>query len=161
MWVGRNYQIGVQWTNINEPEFAYPDIDTSTYRSQRAIDFLEENRHYKMDSQVKIETSLFTSDRRWSAHLGYDADPATDPLGDEFQWATLSAALNRDSFWLPNFRIGYRENLVGTELKYASIGLTAFKYVNFDIASALDTVKIDGTELPQGLMFSLGFQIAW
>ena len=161
LWVGQNYQIGLQWTNINEPEFAYPDIDVSTYSSQTAIAFLEKDKRYKMDSQVKIETSIFSSDRRWSAHLGYDADPAMDPLGDEFQWATLSAALNRDSFWLPNFRIGYRENLVGTELSYASIGFTAFKYVNFDIASALNTVKIDGTELPQGVMFSLGFQIAW
>jgi len=161
LWVGRNYQIGVQWTNINEPEFKYPELDLSGYRTQTAIDFLNKDRLYKMDSQVKIETSLFSSDRRWSAHLGYDADPAMDPLGDEFQWVTLSASLNRDSFWLPNLRVGYRENLAGTELGYASIGLTAFKFVNFDIASALDTVKIDGTELPQGLMFSLGFQIAW
>jgi hypothetical protein len=44
---------------------------------------------------------------------------------------------------------------------YLSLGLTAFKYVNFDIASALDTVSIDGTTLPQGLMLSIGFQIAW
>ena len=49
----------------------------------------------------------------------------------------------------------------GTELGYLSIGITAFKIVNFDIASALDTVKISGDKLPQGLMGSIGFQISW
>jgi hypothetical protein len=114
-----------------------------------------------MDRQLKFEASLFTSDRRWSAHLGLDADPATDPMGDDFQWMTLSAGFTTDSWWIPGGRIGYRQNLAGTELKYLSIGLTAFKIVNFDIASALDTVSIDGTTLPQGLMVSIGFQIAW
>jgi hypothetical protein len=33
--------------------------------------------------------------------------------------------------------------------------------VNIDIASALDTVEIDGQTLPQGLMGSIGFEISW
>jgi hypothetical protein len=161
LWVSENYQLGVQWTNINEPEFRYPDIDLAPYRSAAVIDFLQRDQVYTMDSQVKLEASLFSSDRRWSAHLGYDVDAAKDPFGDKFQWLTLSGALARDSFWLPNVRIGYRQNLAGTELGYVSVGLTAFKYVNFDLSSALDTVKISGTELPQGLMGSIGFQISW
>jgi len=161
LWVGSNYQIGAQWTNINQPSFEYPEVDLAPYRDPQAVEFLQRDKRYTMDSQVKLEASLFTTDRRWSAHLGYDADSATDPLGDEFQWVTLSAALTRDSWWLPNFRIGYRQNLVGTELGYVSLGFTSFKYVNFDISSALDTVKISGTELPQGLMGSIGFQINW
>jgi len=162
LWIGHNYQVGAQWTNINEPTFEYPDVDVSQYRNQKIVDFLQSDKHYKMDSQVKLEASFFSSDRRWSAHLGYDADEAKDPFGDEYQWATVSAALARpDSFWLPNFRVGYRQNLAGTELGYVSVGLTAFKYVNFDIASALETVHIDGTKLPQGIMGSIGFQIAW
>jgi hypothetical protein len=114
-----------------------------------------------MDRQLKLEASLFTASRSWSAHLGYDADPVTDPMGDRFQWLTVSAGFSTDSRWLPGGRIGYRQNLAGTKLKYASIGFTAFKIFNFDIASALDTVKIDGQKLPQGLMLSLGFEIAW
>ena len=46
-------------------------------------------------------------------------------------------------------------------MNYLSIGLTAFKVVNIDIASALDTVSIDGTTLPQGVMVSIGFQLTW
>jgi hypothetical protein len=161
LWIGENYQLGVQWTNINQPQFLYPEIDVKPYRDAAVIEAIQRDQTYTMDSQVKLEASLFSSDRRWSAHLGYDVDSAKDTFGDEFQWLTLSAAVARDSFWLSNFRVGYRQNLDGTELGYLSVGLTAFKYVNFDLSSALDTVKIDGTELPQGLMGSIGFQIGW
>jgi len=161
LWVGRNYQIGAQLTNVNEPKFIFPDIDLNPYRDEGIIGFLQRDQSYTMDRQFKLEASLFTSDRRWSTHLGLDADPATDPMGDDFQWLTLSAGFTTDSWWIPGARIGYRQNLAGTELKYVGIGLTAFKIVNIDISSALDTVSIDGTTLPQGLMGSIGFQIAW
>ncbi len=161
LWVGENYQIGAQLTNVNEPKFNFPQVNLSTYINQEIIGFLVRDRSYTMDRQLKLEASLFSSDRRWSAHLGLDADPATDPMGDRYQWLTLSAGLIRDSWWLPGARIGYRQNLAGTELNYLSIGLTAFKVVNIDIASALDTVSIDGTTLPQGVMVSIGFQLTW
>lgn len=161
LWVSENYQLGAQWSNINEPEFSYPDVDVSPYRDQRIVEFLLRDQRYRMDSQLKLEASAFTSDRRWSAYLGLDADSARDPFGDEFQWVTLSGSLQRDSFWLPNLRLGYRKNLAGTELGYLSAGLTAFRYLNFDISSALETVSISGDKLPRGLMVSLGFDIAW
>ena len=161
LWVGENFQVGAQWVNINEPEFEYPELDLSRYRNPELIEFLLRDQIYTMDSQVKLEASLFTTNRRWSAHLGLDADSATDPLGDEYQWATLSGAWTPGNFWLGNLRFGWRQNLAGTELGYASIGATMFRIVNFDVSSALETVKISGTELPQGLMASLGFSINW
>jgi hypothetical protein len=39
--------------------------------------------------------------------------------------------------------------------------MTMFQYVNLDIASALDVTRIDGRKLPEGLMFSVGFQVNW
>jgi hypothetical protein len=161
LWAGENYQIGAQLTNVNEPKFDFPAVDLGPYNNQDIIGFLERDQTYEMDRQLKLEASLFSSDRRWSAHVGLDADPATDPMGDRYQWLTVSAGLQRDSWWLPGARVGYRQNLAGTEMSYISIGLTAFKIVNFDIASAFDTVSIDGTTLPQGLMVSIGFQIVW
>ena len=161
LWVADNYQLGVQLTNVNEPNFTFPEVNLDTYNDEGIIGFLQGDQSYTMGRQLKLEASLFTSDRRWSAHLGLDADPATDPMGDDFQWLTLSAAFTTDSWWIPGARIGYRENLAGTEMKYIGIGLTAFKIFNVDVASALDTVNIDGTKLPQGLMVSIGFQIAW
>ena len=161
LWAAETYQVGAQITNVNRPAFNFPDVNLDPYTSELIIGFLEADQRYVMDRQVKLEASLFGRDRRWSVNMGLDANAATDPLGDEFQWATLSAGYTMDNWWLPNVRLGYRQNLAGTELGYVSVGFTAFKFVNFDIASALDTVKIDGTELPQGLMTSIGFQINW
>jgi hypothetical protein len=39
--------------------------------------------------------------------------------------------------------------------------MTMFRIINLDIASALDATKIDGRKLPEGLMFSMGFQVNW
>lgn len=161
LWAGDNYQLGAQVTSINKPEFRFPDVNLAPYRSQRAVDFLQQDAVYTLDRQLKLEASVFTEDRRWSAHLGYDVDPVTEPMGDRFQWVTLSGGFMTDSWWIPSARIGYRQNLAGTELGYLSIGATLFKYVNIDIASALDTVEIDGQKLPQGLMGSIGFEISW
>ena len=162
LWVANNYQLGVQWTNINEPEFKYPEIDIAPFRDTQIIEAIQRDQIFRMDSQVKFEGSVFTSNRRWSAHLGFDANAARDALGDDYQWATLSAAWTRpDSFWLPNLRLGWRQNLAGTELGYLSVGATLFRYINIDISSALDTVRISGTELPQGVMGSIGFHVNW
>ena len=161
LWVADSYQFGIQLKNVNEPRFQFPGVDLAPYSSDRIIEFLTSDQTYTMDRQVKLEASAFGKERRWSAHLGLDADPATDPLGDEFQWLTLSTGFVTDSRWVPSFRLGYRENLAGTELRYVSAGLTAFRFLNIDVASALDTVTIDGDKLPQGLMFSLGFQVTW
>jgi len=161
LWVGENYQLGAQVTNVNEPKFVFPDVNLSPYNSELIIGALERDKVYRMDRQLKLEASLFSKSRRWSAHLGYDADPATDPMGDRFQWVTVSAGLATDKWWMPSARMGYRKNLAGTEIGYLGIGATVLKYVNIDISSALDSVKIDGRNLPQGLMMSIGFDIAW
>lgn len=100
----------------------FPDVNLEPYRSAGAIAFLQTDQIYRMDRQLKLEGSIFTSDRRWSAHLGVDADPATDPMGDRFQWLTLSAGFTTESWWVPGVRVGLRQNLTGTELGYLSIG---------------------------------------
>jgi hypothetical protein len=161
LWVADNYQLGAQLTNLNEPDFRFPQIDTSPFKNASIIRRIEEGRIYKMERQLKLEASLFSRDRKWSWHLGLDANATSDPVGDEFQWLTLSGGVDTGSWWLPNVRLGYRQNLAGTEKGYASLGMTLFKYVNIDLASSLGVTKIDGRTLPEGLMFSMGFQIEW
>jgi hypothetical protein len=114
-----------------------------------------------MERQLKLEASLYSSDRRWSGHLGVDANSATDPLGNDYQWLTVSAGYETRNQWIPGLRLGYRQNLAGTEKTYASLGMTVFKYINLDISSALDVTRIDGKKLPEGLMASIGFQVSW
>ncbi len=49
LWVGNNYQLGAQVTNINEPEFRFPDVNLEPYRSANAIRFLQRDQIYTMD----------------------------------------------------------------------------------------------------------------
>ena len=161
LWVADTYQLGAQLTSLNEPGFEFPDIDIDPFTNESIIRQIEQGRTYTMERQLKLEATLFGREQKWSWHLGLDANAARDPVGDEFQWFTLSGGFDTGSRWFPNVRLGYRQNLAGTEKSYASLGMTMFKYVNVDIASALNTTKIDGRKLPEGLMFSLGFEVSW
>jgi len=58
-------------------------------------------------------------------------------------------------------RFGVRKNLAGTEIGYLGAGITAFKYLNLDLASSLETTKINGTSVPRSLLINLGFNIAF
>jgi len=161
LWVADRYQLGAQLTNLNQPKFSFPDLDLQLYRSLEIIELLQRDQVYEMDSQLRLEASIFGDERRWSAHIGLDADRATDPLGDDYQWLTLSAGFITSRSWLPNVRFGYRENLSGSRVKYLGAGLTMFEIINFDVATALESVRINDNKLPQGLMVSIGFQINW
>jgi hypothetical protein len=112
-----------------------------------------------MERQYRFESSIYTPNRRWNVNMGFDANAVPDPMGDEFQWLSVSGGYSTDSWWIPGIRVGYRKNLAGTELSYLGAGVTVFKILNIDVASSLDTVSISGTTLPRGLIVSLGFQI--
>ena len=161
LWVADHYQLGAQLTNVNEPEFTYPRGNLSTYTRPETINFLLRDQIYTAERQLKFEGSVFSANRRWTANMGIDANAAPDPIGDDYQWFTVSAGYATEKWWLPGVRAGYRKNLAGTELGYVGVGVTALKILNIDIASAVDTVSISGKTLPRGLMASIGFQIAW
>jgi hypothetical protein len=159
LWVADRFQLGASVTNINEPGFDYPEIDLSNYSDETVIERILQDRRYVMDRQVKLEASVFSEGRRRTLNIGLDADSTIDPMGDEFQWMTVSAGLNLDTGWLPNLRVGYRRNLAGTELSYVGIGATMFKWFNVDAAFEINQVNIDDEDYPRGAILSLGFQI--
>lgn len=161
VWSGANYQLGATITDINEPDFQFPEIDSSNFKDAGVRALIESGRDYVMERQLKLEGSWFSPNRRWGVNLGIDANDVPDPLGYKYQWATLSAGYSTDSFWLPGVRFGVRKNLVGTRIGYLGVGVTAFKYLNLDIASSLETTSIDGTELPRSLLINLGFNVAF
>jgi hypothetical protein len=52
--------------------------------------------------------------------------------------------------------------MAGTELSYATAGLTILKRLNLDVAVGLDTVEDeDGDEMPRSVYFSLGYDTAF
>jgi hypothetical protein len=161
LWVADQYQLGLHVTNLNEPEFEFPDLNLDFYKNGAVKAFLIADQTYTAERQWKFESSVFSTDRKWTVNLGVDANAVPDPMNDDYQWLTVSAGYATNKWWLPGIRAGLRKNLAGTEIGYVGLGLTALKVVNIDIASALDTVSISGTELPRGLMASIGFQIAW
>lgn len=161
LWVGDNYQLGAQLTSVNEPDFQFPAVNLEPFTDQGIIQRIQSDGTYTMERQLKLEASLYSNDRRWSGHLGVDANTAADPLGNDYQWLTVSAGYETRNQWIPGLRLGYRQNLAGTEKTYASLGMTVFKYINLDISSALDVTRIDGKKLPEGLMASIGFQVSW
>jgi hypothetical protein len=71
LWVANNYQLGIQLTNLNQPKFSFPAVNLDPYVNEEIINYLQTDQSYTMDRQVKLEGSLFTSDRRWSIADGY------------------------------------------------------------------------------------------
>jgi hypothetical protein len=159
LWVSNIYQLGATLTNANEPTFIFPAADESNYTDLNIINFLRRDQVYTMERQFRLESSIFTPNRRWTLNLGLDANEVPDPMGDDFQWLSVSGGFATESWWIPGVRVGYRKNLAGTELSYFGVGVTAFKILNIDVASSLNTVSISGMNLPQGLIASVGFQV--
>lgn len=169
VWVSNNYQLGVTLANINEPEFDGVALDTScSSRSCVAAGNLVSDgkvtsgQKYVMEMQTTVDLAVSTAGKQLTLGMSYDTNPVEDAVGDEYQWAAASISYYGDSHFLPGLRVGYRQNMAGTELSYGSFGLTILKRLNLDVAVALDTVEDeDGDEMPRSVYFSLGYDTAF
>ncbi|ETX10629.1 hypothetical protein MUS1_13680 [Marinomonas ushuaiensis DSM 15871] len=159
VWVSHNYQVGLTFANINQPEFDSADIVTNTASDSYGITASDT---YTMEMQTTIDAAISTSGKQLTLGMSYDANPVADAVGDEYQWAAASLSYYGDSHFLPGIRVGFRQNMAGSELSYASAGLTILKRLNLDVAVSLDTVEDeDGEETPRSLYFSLGYATAF
>ncbi|WCN12378.1 conjugal transfer protein TraF [Marinomonas mediterranea] len=174
IWVAENYQLGLTATNLNEPEFDYgiigqncssltgTQIDNCVVAAQFASrGEIASSETHVMERQVTIDGAVALSDKQWTLATSYDLFEVNDFVGDQYQWAVVSASYYGDSNWAPGFRIGYRKNMAGSELSYANLGMSLFKRFSMDLAYGLETIKVDGTEAPRSLNLSLGFQTAF
>ena len=112
-----------------------------------------------MERQLKLEGGLITDSGAWGLNFGLDANAVPDPMGDDYQWASIGAGYASDSWWLPSGRVGLRKNMAGTKLTYITAGITLFDILNLDIASTTQTIKIDGTTVPQGFVANIGVNV--
>lgn len=158
MWTSKNYQIGASFNNVIESSYDFPEVNRDKFFSPEIISKLEPHESFVMERQLKLEGALFTEDRSWAVHMELDANKIHDPMKDEYQWVSISGNYNSENWWLPSARIGYSRNLAGSKLQYVNAGLTFAKYVNLDVATTLDTVKLNDTKLMRGLNINLGFQ---
>lgn len=164
LWAGDNYRLGATFANVNEPEFDYNAIDPAKLaiiNDPRISALLSEKLVYTMESQLTIEGAMHTSNQKWVFGAAYDVNEVKGPTGDEYQWATASAAYITKSWIIPGIRLGYRVNQAGSELSYLTGGITLFKYLNLDGAYGLEDVVIDGSTLPRSFMVNLGLELSF
>jgi hypothetical protein len=161
LWVSEHYRAGATLTNINEPSFDTGTIDLTGYDLAGPVaQQLASDNSFTMEKQLTLEAALYTASQNWVISGGYDANAVKDALGDEYQWATVSAAYATDTWWLPGIRAGIRKNLAGTKINYLSVGAT-LAMVNLDVAWSTDEVTIDGSTVPRGAMVNLGIEASF
>ncbi|MEO9275622.1 conjugal transfer protein TraF [Marinomonas sp. 5E14-1] len=159
IWLSDYYQAGVTFANINEPEFDGVLITTNDVADEYSI---SSNETYIMEMQTTIDAAITTSGKQVTLGFSYDVNPVEDAFGDEYQWVAASLSYYGDSHFLPGLRVGFRQNTAGSELSYASAGLTLLKRFNLDLAVALDTVESeDGETVPRSFYIALGYNAAF
>lgn len=170
IWEAPNYHVGFNWRNINEPEFDYGTLgqncsskDSSTSMSNcfTALYFAADNRitlgeTYVMTTQTTIDAALNTENKRWRVATSYDLQPMRDPIGDEYQWASASAAYVGST--ILGARVGLSKNLTGSNLTMVNAGLSLFGGMNLDLRYSLDKIEVDGSEAPRAFALNLGFE---
>ncbi|WP_421849295.1 conjugal transfer protein TraF [Marinomonas sp.] len=171
IWTAPNYQLGASVTSINEPEFDFEELGNCSNLSGSELSScnstvrlsnkgkLELKETYKMKAQLTLDAALMSTNQNWSLNGSYDVNSVADPVGDEYQWKTVSLSYFSDNLYLPGIRVGYRKNQVGSKLSYATIGATLFRRLDFDIAYGLE--KASGESLPRSIYFSLGYGFAF
>ncbi len=159
IWTGKQYQLGATVTNLNEPNYHFPDVDLSKATNQDVINAIESTQTYTMERQLKLEGGYISKGGAWGINVGLDANAVPDPMLDDYQWLSVGAGFASDSWWLPGVRIGARKNTVGTKLTFITAGVTVFNIVNLDLATTTQTIKVDGQTVPNGLIINIGTQV--
>lgn len=172
LWTAKRYRAGAWINNINSPGFNYNTItsaelaaagyDTAAPGYANIVAQINAGSTYKMKPQLELEGAFFSESQSWVVNAGLDANAVADPVGRDFQWATLSAAYATNSWWIPGARLGYRTNLAGSKLSYATVGLTMLKALSLDIAYGLDSIQDDkGKSIPRSFMANIGIQMTF
>jgi hypothetical protein len=158
VWAAPHYQLGASLASVFEHTYEFPDFDRWRFSSESILSQLDKQGAYTMERQLKLEAGIYTYQRHWSLNVELDANPVSDPMNDDYQWFTLTAGYAADSWWLPSARIGMSRNLAGTGLGYLNAGVTVMKFINIDVATTLDTVTLDGSEIRRGANIRVGVQ---
>jgi len=170
MWVAPNYRLGATAKNINSPSFAYDAVGVdcesktgveadSCYIAKSYANEIDTEEKYVMDAQVTIEAALYNTSRDMVLNFVADTSPVHDPVANDVQWMSVSAAYATSSWIIPGVRVGYRKNLAGSQLSAATAGLTLFKIVHLDVAYGLETIDVDGSPQPRMAQANVGLNV--
>lgn len=177
LWVAKQYSLGLSVTDINEPEYDYAVLSATCsglqglsldncYVAQEAAaqgrinpsEVFVANAQATAEASAWVSTPLLGKGGTLGIHSSIDLNDKNDALGDVYQWASVGATANLNSWFVPEFRFGYSKNLVGTKLSYYSIGLTFFKHADLDVKWSDESVEIDDSSGPRSAFISFAIQ---
>ena len=167
LWTAKRYRVGAWVNNLNKPSFKYNTVDAASltaagFTNTAITSQIIGDVTYDMKPQLQLEGAFFSESQNWVINAGLDGNTVQDAVGRDFKWATLSAAYATDSWWIPGARVGYRANMAGSKLRYATAGLTFFKALSLDVAYGLDSITDNnGKTIPRSAMINLGLQMTF
>jgi hypothetical protein len=168
MWSDDNYQLGASIYNVNNPKLSYPSpADDTNAANRAAAQTLAAQGKISLSDSVALkphlvlEGSLYSANKRWLLQGSMAANETTDFVGDPQKHATVSLSFNAERFetgWLdyvvPSVRLGYRRNLVGSQLSTLGLGLS-WGVFNVDMNTSTQKVQADGNSVPRSAGVSL------
>ncbi len=171
VWDAPTYRVGLTFNNLNEPEFEYgavgvncQQISNSNSRDNCEVaKYFAEQKGEINASEVYVKQTtavvdaMYKLSNRWFVSAAADLVQYTDGIGNAHQWSHISMAYNGEG-WVPSARLGYHTNSIGSQTSSVTFGTTLFKYVNFDLEYGLDSVSVDGSDIPRRLGFGLSVQ---
>lgn len=177
LWVSEQYSVGLSLQDINEPEYEFGFINNNCaelmglsldncFVAQEAVaqgrikadEVHVANALATIEGSTWIGVPLFGKGGKFGLHASIDLNDKNDALGDVYQWASVSTSAKLNSWFIPELRLGYSQNLSGTELSYYSFGVTFFKHADLDIRWSDETVRIDDSSGPRSAYFSFAIQ---
>ena len=169
VWASDQYRLGATLYNLNQPSFDYGPIGENCQtraentinraNCEAAADFaqvrgdIKARETHKKSPYIAVDGIYYWRSNAWVA-AALDLAATDDFVGTQNQWLNISGHYSPNTRWLPNIRTGLQKNLAGSKLTQLALGLE-FKGVSFDIAWALDSTDVDGSQVPRSLGFSL------
>ena len=170
IWRADLYQLGLTLHNINEPEFDYGAVGTNCGGLTGALQnncFVAQNfassgriltnEVHTMHAYMTAEASFWATDN-WMIGGSLDLGEHEDFVGDDQQWLSVTALYQSSHWAAPGFRLGFRQNQVGSELSSVSFGATLFRNASFDLEVGLENTEYDGESAPRNFAFNFGFE---
>jgi len=165
IWKAKHYTIGLNGANLNTPTFDYGELgkncSTKTgvsvdncFAAQSFSDKIALNERFEMTPQISATLALHNEKNTYGIEVAGQTKTNTF-TGEEVQWVSAKTHYTPEGFWFPSVSFAVHKNLVGSELSYASIGLSLFKIAHFNVGTSLDNTTIDSQEIPRGAFASL------
>jgi len=165
------YRLGFTVENVNEPSFSFDSFQETCAGISLALDrdacfaartFIAEDRilmeeTFIQETRMRVD-ALYNLTERWNISAAYDLTEYNDVGLFENQWVYASTSYDFKSFFIPSVRMGYKQNLVGTNLSSIAFGASILKYINLDLEFGLESVSADVSTTPRRMGFALSVE---